>query len=254
MDKSFKAIDMHTHLNHGVPGDSLGEGYEVYRADLDYLMRSNEHTGIEKMFVSTFSSVLSTERIPEENEYMCRLSQEHESVYQWVVIDPRDSRTLEQADLMLKNKKCVGIKMHPAYHEYTLKDHYETITSLASKHRAILLIHHERGGAETMVRMANEFPEIQIINPHLASKADVEYLIEGGTHGNFWVDTSGIGSSRNAIVEYCYERCGADRMLFGTDTYAAGFQRGRIEYAMIPELAKEKILRYNAQMLFARSL
>ena len=68
------------------------------------------------------------------------------------------------------------------------------------------------------------------------------------------MDTSGIGSSRNAIVEYCYERCGADRMLFGTDTYAAGFQRGRIEYAMIPELAKEKILRYNAEMLFARSL
>ena len=47
MDKSFKAIDMHTHINHGVPGDSLGECYEIYRADLDYLMRSTAMRGAE---------------------------------------------------------------------------------------------------------------------------------------------------------------------------------------------------------------
>ena len=144
--------------------------------------------------------------------------------------------------------------MHPAYHGYRLADYYEEITSLASRNNAILLIHPEKGGVETMVRIAKEFPNVNVINPHLAAKKDVDSLLAAGTKANFWLDTSGIGSSRNAVVEYAVECCGADRIMFGTDTYAAGFQRGRIEYAMISDSDKEKILRYNAESLFEKSL
>ena len=248
------AIDMHSHINHGVEGDSLGVEYEVYRADLGYLKEMALAARIEKTFISTFSSVLSTSRIAEENEYMKMLSEKEESVYFWVVIDPRDPKTLRQAEAMLGKGKCVGIKMHPAYHGYVLADHFDTIVNLAAKHRATVLIHPEKGGAETMVRMALECPEINVINPHVASSYDVETLVRAGLSKNFWLDTSGIGSSRNAVIEYAYELCGADRILFGTDTYAAGFQRGRIEYAMIPDSAKERILRYNALELFSDTL
>ena len=254
MIQAIKAIDMHTHINHGVVGDSDSTPYEVYRADVDFLKKMNEAAGIEKMFVSSFSSVLSTERIAEENLYMRELSLREPSLYMWVVIDPRFPETIRQADEMLGRGKCVGIKMHPAYHQYSLADYYGEITEIANKHRTRLLIHHEKGGLQTMVRIAKEFPNIQVINPHLGSIEDVDALVESGVHGNMWVDTSGIASSRNAIIEYAFERAGADRIMFGTDTYAAGFQRGRIEYAMIPESAKEKILRYNAEGLFSDAL
>ena len=52
------------------------------------------------------------------------------------------------------------------------------------------------------------------------------------------------------MIEYAVERCGLEYIMFGTDTYAAGFQRGRIEYAMISDKDKENILRHNAERLF----
>ena len=76
--------------------------------------------------------------------------------------------------------------------------------------------------------------------------------IEFAKNGNVYVDTSGIASSRNYGVEYVVSRVGSDKILFGTDTYAAGFQRGRIEYALIPEEDKCNILRYNAEKLFKK--
>jgi len=78
--------------------------------------------------------------------------------------------------------------------------------------------------------------------------------IEYAKHGNVYVDTSGINSSRNAVVEYTVERVGSERILFGTDTYAPGFQRGRIDYALISDKDKENILFRNAQRLFGKKL
>jgi hypothetical protein len=78
--------------------------------------------------------------------------------------------------------------------------------------------------------------------------------IEFAEHGNVYTDTSGNASSKNHVIEYMVERVGSERILFGTDTYAAGFQRGRIEYALIPDEDKCNILRYNAERLFGDRL
>ena len=78
--------------------------------------------------------------------------------------------------------------------------------------------------------------------------------IEGARHGNVYIDTSGLASYNNRVVEYTVGRVGSEHILFGTDTYAAGFQRGRIAYAMIADADKRNILRYNAERLFARWL
>ena len=89
------AIDMHTHINHGSPHDT--DRRIGYSADLDDLLLINRAAGIEKMFACTFASVLSTEGIPEENEYMHRLIDQVDCLYQWVVVDPRVDQTLQQA-------------------------------------------------------------------------------------------------------------------------------------------------------------
>ena len=84
---------------------------------------------------------------------------------------------------------------------------------------------------------------------HLGGAAYVN-AVAGAKHGNVYVDTSGINSSRNAVIEYAVEQVGSERILFGTDTYAAGFQRGRIDYALISDQDKKNILRDNALRLF----
>ena len=102
------AIDMHTHINHGSPYDT--DTRVGYSADLDDLIQINRAAGIEKMFACTFASCLSTEVIVEENEYMHRLIDEVDCLYQWVVIDPRIEETLRQADRMLPSRLSPSVR------------------------------------------------------------------------------------------------------------------------------------------------
>lgn len=251
------AIDMHTHINHGSPYDT--DTRTGYSADLDDLIMINRAAGIEKMFASTFASVLSTQMIPEENEYMHRLIDEVDCLYQWVVIDPRIEETLQQAEQMLQHKKCVGIKLHPVYHGYSLAEYADKLFSFASRFHATVLIHpnEEPPGTEKdaayILPIANKYPNVNFIMAHLGNQTFID-AVQNAVHKNVYTDTSGIASSNNLMVEYAHSRIGADRILFGTDTYSAAFQRGRIEFALIPQEDKQKILRDNAQQLFAKNL
>ena len=241
---------MHTHINHGAKNDSHVREPEGRVYSLEHIMLMNEAAGIEKFFVSSFASVLSSEEVVTENEYVASLAERIASLYQWVVIEPRIEETYLQAERMLKNSKCVGIKLHPCCQGWWLSEHYEAIADFASQHSATLLVHPRDADEPYLVRMANEYPSVNIILPHLARVSDVNAYLSGSKNGNFWLDTSGIGSSYNNILEYAISKCGHERILFGTDTYAAGFQRGRIEFAPISDEAKENILRKNAERLF----
>jgi predicted TIM-barrel fold metal-dependent hydrolase len=54
-------------------------------------------------------------------------------------------------------------------------------------------------------------------------------------------------------VEYAVKTVGAEKILFGTDTYSAAFQTGRVAFARISDEDKKKILRDNAIKLFPRA-
>ena len=244
------AVDMHTRINHGSPCDtSTRVGYS---ATLDDLILINRAAGIEKMFACTFASCLSTASIVEENAYMHQLIDQVDCLYQWVVIDPRIEETFHQAEWMLQHKKCVGIKLHPLYHKYSLMEYGDKIFSFASQFRTVVLIHPEKE-ASYILPMADKYPDVTFIVAHLGGESYVD-AVEFAKYKNVYTDTSGIASSNNLLVEYAYHRIGADRILFGTDTYSATFQRGRIEFSLIPLKEKKKILRDNALQLFANKL
>lgn len=244
------AIDTHCHINTGCPDDT--KEHAMYSAQYEDLRQLETGANIGPMFCSTFGSVLGTAHIETENEWMYRRSQEEENLYQWVVIDPRNERTLEQADRMLRQPKCVGIKLHPVYHQYLVADYADKLFSLASKHHAAVQIHPELEPTY-IVPIADRFPEVTFIMAHLGTPAWVD-AIEQARHGNVYVDTSGSASTQNRVIEYAVSRVGSERILFGTDTYAPGFQRGRIEYALISDLDKENILRNNALRLFGHKI
>ena len=57
-------------------------------------------------------------------------------------------------------------------------------------------------------------------------------------------------SFQNFVIEAAVAQGLSERILYGSDTYAVGAQRGRIEYAQIPEKDKKLILRQNAIRIF----
>lgn len=252
--KEIIAIDTHTHLNHGSKFDSHTD-WQYYDATLEHLTAMNKACNIGKMFCSTFSSVLSTEEIEQENEYMASFAKEVDYLYQWVVVDPRIENTFRQAERMLESGKCVGIKLHPPCHGYTLEEYGDKIFSFAEKYSAIVQIHPE-AGPDYILPFADKYPGVTFIMAHMGSFGndhDVDALLLS-KHKNVYLDTSGSASNQNKVIEYVVEKAGSTRILFGTDTYAAGFQRGRIEYALIPDKDKENILKNNAEKLFEKFL
>ncbi|MBE7045495.1 MAG: amidohydrolase [Ruminococcaceae bacterium] len=254
MIQKIVAIDTHTHINHGSKFDSSPDS-KLYDATLEYLVSVNRAAKIEKMFCSTFSSVLSTEEVETENQYMEDLVKRVENLYQWVVIEPRNENTFKQAETMLYSGKCVGIKLHPPCHEYTLEEYGDKIFSFASEHDAIVQIHPEKD-ADYILDFANKYPRVTFIMAHMGSFGEESYAdaIAGAKYGNVYADTSGIASSKNKGIEYVVKRIGSEKILFGTDTYSPGFQRGRIEYALISEQDKQNIFKENAERLFRKFL
>lgn len=247
----IKAIDIHTHINHRSVFDSSPENL-LYDASLEYQQKTAEAANIEKIFCSTFPSVITTEKLEFENKYMFDLVCRTPNLYQWVVIDPQNENTFNQAEAMLGTEKCVGIKLHPVYHKYKLDDFGDKIFSFAAKHKAIILIHPE-GGSHYILPFADKYPDVTFIMAHMGSWENKEsdaIAIKQAKYGNVYVDTSGKASLKNKGLEFLVNAAGSERILFGTDTYAAGSQRGRIEYALISDADKENILRNNAVRLF----
>lgn len=244
------AIDIHSHINHGSIYDS--DESEIYSARLDRFEELNTAAGIGAMFCSTFASVLHCQPVAEENEYMYNIALENTNVFQWVVIEPRSEQTFEQARRMLNTGKCVGIKLHPPCHGYSLSEFGDRIFAFASEFGTVVLIHPERS-PDYILPFADKYPDVRFIMAHLGSVSYAD-AVGRAKHANVYADTSGIASSNNQILEYTVKRVGSERILYGSDTYAPSFQRGRIEFAPISDIDKQNILRGNALKLFGQFL
>lgn len=251
----LKAIDTHCHVHYG-PKEKLAHNYlsklmqegDFYSAYPDVLKRISECAYIEKVFASPFDGVLDCERVEQANEDMAELAAANDFLYQWVVIDPRNDNTFAQAERMLKNEKCVGIKLHPVCHQYSLEEYGDKVFSFADQLSAVVQIHPEKG-TDYIAAFANRYTRTKLIMAHLGDEPHIQ-AVKKARYGNVYVDTSGMASLKNRIIEYAVSQIGSERILFGTDTYSAASQRGRIEFSMISDRDKENILVNNAKELF----
>ncbi len=242
----IKAIDMHSHINHGSSLDV--EESDWYSAKADDILGINKSAFIERTICCPYAGALHKEFVEESNTVMYDLVQKEDRLFQWVIIEPENDNTFVQAQKMLKNSKCVGIKLLPSNHGYDFEEWGEKIFAFASMHKTPVLIH-PKANADYILPFADRFPKVKFILAHMWGKPHVD-AIEFAKNGNVYVDTSGSASMQNGIIEYAVRRVGSERILFGTDTYAAGSQRGRIDYARISYEDKFNILRDNAMRLF----
>lgn len=247
----YSPIDIHTHFRH--PDEETIQKIYTGKASystLDFLRTEYDNVGIRCGGYSSFPAVTSYSGIEEENRILFDLTLQHDWVYQWVVLHPEQEETFRQAEQMLKSSKALGIKIHPIYHKYDILTYAEKIFSFADRLGAVVLMHPAE--IMEMASFTDRFPNMKLIIAHLSSENFVTAAAKSKL-GNIYLDTSGGASNLNNIVEYGVHNLGADRILFGTDSYSAAFQLGRIAWARISREDKKLILRDNAVRLFPRA-
>lgn len=242
------AIDMHSHINTGTSYDSTE--HAGYLASIDWLNQLRIATYTEKVFVSSFASVKEPSLIESENELLSHICQKNDYLYQWVVIDPRVEGSFLQAKKLLMSENCVGIKLHPAYHQYSIEDYEQKLFPFAAEYDAKVLIHAEKSESY-IVPIANKYSNVTFIMAHLNAKENSHIdAIKMSKHKNIYTDIATSGSTQNRVLEYAVSQIGSERIMYGTDTYSPGFIRGRVDYALISQEDKDNILRNNAVQLW----
>ena len=242
---NYNAIDIHCHYNSGGPCDP--KSTELHSRELDFLLNEHRALNIKKTAMSSYEAVLSPKNIAEENEKLFSLSQTIEDIYQWIVVDPRNDETLDNAVKLLSKPKSLGIKIHSPAHGYKITEWGDKIFEFANNQRATVLMHPDN--IPGTVKLADKYPDMRLIIAHLSDTEHIE-AVENAKHGNVYLDTSGGASWKNNVIEYAVERIGSQKIYFGTDTYSAPFQYGRIIFARISEEDKRNILYKNAERDF----
>lgn len=183
-----------------------------------------------------------------------------EGLRQWVVVDPRDPRTYDQADQLLKTPRCVGIKVHPEEHGYPITEFGDAIFGFAAERGAVVLTH--SGEANSLpgdfVGLLNTHRDATLILAHLGHGPNEDpthqvRAIQASRHGNLYTDTSSARSVLPGLIEWAVREVGADRILFGSDTplYHTANQKARILASDLTDADKQRLLWKNAARLIA---
>jgi hypothetical protein len=195
------------------------------------------------------------------NDEASRVVPHTDGLLQWIIIDPLRPATYEQAEQVLSQPRCVGIKIHPEEHVYPIAEHGRAIFEFAARHDALILTHsgHKNSLPADIVPFANEHPNVRVILAHIgcSTGADRTLQVRGiqqSRHGNVYADTSSAMSISPGLIEWAVREVGAERVLFGTDTplYSTAMQRARIDKAELSDTDKQMILRHNAVALLGQ--
>ena len=181
-----------------------------------------------------------------------------EGLMQWVVVNPLEQESFNQAADMLQSPQCAGIKIHPEEHGYPIKEEGKVLFEFAAKHQATIITHsgEQNSMPEDFVLFANEFPELNLILAHIGCGWDRDpthqvRAVQSSKPGNVYADTSSAMNTMPGLIEWAVKEIGADKILFGTDSplYFLPMQRARIEYAEIEQAEKCKIFFENAKTM-----
>jgi predicted TIM-barrel fold metal-dependent hydrolase len=258
--QSIQAIDVHGHYGnyHCGKSDIVNE---FMTGDPQVVVERARRANIRLTIVSPLEGLLPRGHgnAISGNRNAARIVADIPGLLQYVVIDPREPETYRQAEEMLKQPHCAGIKIHPEEHVYPINEFGEAIFAFAAKHRAVVLSHSsERNSlAADLVAWANRFPEMKLILAHIGCGWDNDYThqvrgVQQSKHGNVFADTSSARSITPNLIEWAVRQIGAARILFGTDTplYFTAMQRLRIDQADLHDVEKREILYLNAEKLF----
>lgn len=256
------AIDSHAHTGRYLHADPLISEFSSGEAAV--VAARAAACGIQWTIASPLAGLLPRGRtvdVAPANEAAFREVPTVPGLLQYVIVNPLQPKTYDQARRMLKSPWCVGIKIHPEEHAYRIADHGEELFSFFEEVGAPVMTHSGCPNSlpAEFVPFADRHPGARVLLAHLGNGAgangrvDLQVrAVQAAKHGNLWVDTSSARSILPGLVEWAVRELGAERLLFGSDTplYSVSMQRTRIEMADIPAAAKQLILRDNAVKFF----
>lgn len=253
----YSAIDIHAHFGDPSCFPQKGLEKEFMRLDLEHLKREYDRQMITAACISPMEAIFPADEraLLRANDNMAELARKNDWFYQWVVVDPLLPASYRQAEALLPERKCVGVKIHPDAHGYAIRDRGDEIFAFCREQGAVLETHSGEAMSmpEELVPFADRYPTVKVIAAHLGCGSDgcIEHqvrAIRAAKHGNIYTDVSSARSILNYIVEWAVEQVTADKLLFGTDTplHHVAMMKQRIEYANISEPAKAAIFCGNA--------
>lgn len=237
----------------------------MYRLPLEALQKIYEQQGVTAAWISPMESIFPShaDALLNANSRMEELAEENDWIYQWVVVNPLMPESYKQAERILKNKKCVGVKIHPDAHGYPIEAYGDEVFSFCSGENALLLSHSGEPFSipEKFVPFADANPSVRVIIAHLGCGFDGDIghqvrAVRQAKYGNIYTDVSSARSILNGLVEWAAESVSAEKLLFGTDTplHHIPMMKQRIESAELTEQDKECIFYKNAVKLMRGGL
>jgi predicted TIM-barrel fold metal-dependent hydrolase len=257
----IQAIDVHAH--YGIYKQEnmmpLAEGFMT--GDADVVVRRARAVNVELTIVSPLLGLMPRGKASAVagNDEAWRVVAETDGLLQYVIVNPLEPRTYDQAREMLHKGKCVAIKLHPEEHRYPIQSHGDKLFAFAAEHKATVMVHsgEQLSMPQDYAVFANAYPEMKLLLAHIGCGWDANRThqvrgIQMSKHGNIWADTSSANSIFPGLIEWAVSEVGADRVLFGTDAplYCTSMQRARIDQADLTDAQKKQILRENAIKLF----
>jgi predicted TIM-barrel fold metal-dependent hydrolase len=255
------AIDVHAHYGVYSRPDKGDLSNDFMTADTAEVARRAQQCGIVWTIVSPLSSLFPRGDADAfvANEHAACVVPQTPGLLQIAVVNPLDERTFRQARHLLAQPHCVGIKIHPEAHSYSIAEYGQTIFELAQELDAVVITHsgEQNSLPADFVGFANCFPEVQLVLGHIGCGWDQDLThqvraIQQCRHGNVYADTSSAKSIIPKLIEWAVREVSAERVLFGSDSplYFSPMQRARIDHADLSEAQKKRILFDYAWALF----
>lgn len=262
MNNTPLAIDVHAHYGTYLKSDAPPLLNEWVSGDAAMVVDRATKAGVRLTVVSPLSGLLPRGQADAvagnvEADEIVRNTPE---LRQWVIVHPEQPETFSQAERLLAEPHCVGIKIHPEEHRYEIREHGGRLFELAARHDAVVLAHSGDpfSWPADFLPFANEYSNVRLILAHLGNGGGAAgdptlqvRAIQAGRHDNLFVDTSSARSILPGLLEWAVSEIGSERILFGTDTplYSTAMQRVRVDSANISDEQKADILFRNAEQL-----
>lgn len=260
MTEQVQAIDVHGHYGQWERDEARRHMGECLSGSAETVVARAKRARVEWTVISPLAGLMPCGRADavKGNAEANRLIDGTDGLLQWVIVDPMQPETYDQACVRSASPKCMGIKIHPEEHMYPIREHGDAIFSFAAEHHSVVLTH--SGGPNSLpadfVPFLDAHPEAVLILAHTGNSETYDLTgqvraIAAAKHGNVYSDTSSARSMYSGLIEWAVRTAGAERILFGSDTplHSTAAQRARIDHAELPVEDKRKILRANAESI-----
>ncbi|MFA6930575.1 MAG: amidohydrolase family protein [Lentisphaeria bacterium] len=264
-------IDVHGHLGN----INFAPFWQADATALDEYCRK---AGVDWLCISSSKAIMYDVR--EGNADLDRALQESQHLLGYVVVNPLFPESLQDLQLLEKNSKFRGVKVHADYHGYDLASPRmaKFLDALAESGKIDLMLFHVScmpgtgfADAVTVAEFAKRHPGVNVIMAHMAG------IFQNGNYPyfpnqdklekvcsmnlpNVYIDTAHfLMYVYPGVMETMLKLAGAEKIVFGTDAPLQGPMQMRFAIEIIQALPisqddKDKILWKNAAHLLKITL